>query len=515
MPLSDAATAYQANSPYIFAYFRQQHPSLMRWTALLAGFLPPQTANEASVHCELGFGQGLGLAITAASNLDAQVGVDFMHEQVTQLSTLLSDTTIDNITLHADDFSSFLIKNNQKFQTITLHGVWSWVAPEVRSQLIEIIRRFLVDDGFVYLSHNTLPGRAPLMPIQRLIVQTAAQFSHHDDQGLSAALSVMNSMMPLSHYVQITPELSEWWQSLAQEHPTYLAHEYLCQAWSPMLFSDTAHLLSQAGLGFVCSADALELMPQLHLSDVQQRWLEAIDDGNLRQSYADTLRNVGFRRDIWSKSVQSLSLMHQQQNIVQTDIVLLQPVGALPLVLTGDLGVFELPEDVLLTMLHYIASDHYAPKTVASLWAFLSEQGVTLEFSALKLFLIALTALGYIHPAQTQSDVELVCSRSQLLNQKLCQLAWRDESVQYLVSPLAGCGLQVSRLQQLLLLGRNQTQSVTTSEWARWLLAQRHLASSPFLPELSENALFDWLSSAAEQFAQVRLPLLLAHRAVI
>ena len=512
MSTSNPASAYQAHSPYIVAYFRQQHPLLMRWTALLAGFTVPIASTQSLAHCELGFGQGLGLAITAASCSDTQIGVDFMPEQVEQLSDLLTDSGITNAQLHATDFAGFLASNKQQFQTITLHGVWSWVAPEIRQQLIEIIRRFLADDGVVYISHNTLPGRAPLIPMQRLIVQTAAQFSHHDDQGLMAALSVINSMMPLSNYVHQTPELIEWWRSLAQEHPTYLAHEYLGNAWTPMLFSDTAALLAQAGLSFVCSADALELLPECHLNEAQQSWLEAIEDINLRQSYSDTLRNVGFRRDLWSKSAQALSPEAQQAQLLQISLVLLHPVGALPLVLRGDLGAFELPEAPLLIMLNHLAEGCYQPKTAAGLWLVLAEQGITIEFNAFKSLLISLTALGYIHPAQEPAEVRANTTKGQALNVQLCQRAWTDASIGYLASPLAGCGLQVSRLQQLLLLAISETTSQSSEDWTHWLMSHYHSGKQSFMPEdMNEAEQHAWLLRLAEQFAQGRLPLLVAH----
>ncbi len=508
------ANAYQANSPYIYAYFRQQHPLLMHWTALLAGFSAPSEATQQLAHCELGFGQGLGLAITAASCNDTQVGVDFMPEQVEQLSALLKSSGIDNAQLYTTDFAGFLATNTQQFQTITLHGVWSWVAPEIRNQLIEIIQRFLASDGFVYLSHNTLPGRAPLIPMQRLIVQTAAQFSQHTDQGLTAALAVLNSMMPLSNYVQQTPELTDWWQSLAQEHPTYLAHEYLGNAWSPMLFSDTAALLAQAGLSFVCSADALELLPELHLTEAQQNWLAVIEDINLHQSYSDTLRNVGFRRDIWGKSVQKLSLSEQQTQLLETSLVLLHPVGALSLALRGDLGTFELPEVPLIIMLNHLATDNYYPKTASALWIVLTEQGVSVDLTTFISLLISLTALGYIHPAHTLLDTKNNKESAQRLNGLLCQRAWSDASIGYLASPVAGCGLQVSRLQQLLLLARNQTQSQNAIDWASWLFMKRSCAVQSFLPDVSEVEQSAWLIEVAQEFTQVRLPLLLAHCAI-
>jgi hypothetical protein len=509
--LANPAAAYQAESPYIYAYFRQQHPLLMRWTALLAGFASPSKETQALPHCELGFGQGLGLAITAASCSDLQVGVDFMPEQVAQLSSRLANAKIDNTQLYSTDFAGFLAENTQKFQTITLHGVWSWVAPEIRGQIIDIIRLFLADDGFVYLSHNTLPGRAPLIPMQRLIVQTAAQFKHHEDQGLMAALTVINSMMPMSNYVQHTPALIDWWQSLANEHPTYLAHEYLGNAWMPMLFSDTADLLAQAGVSFVCPADALELLPELHLTPEQQNWLAGIDDTNLRQSYSDTLRNVGFRRDIWSKQVNRLSLEEQQTRLWQTQLVLLHPVGTLELELMGDLGKFDLPEAPVSLIIGVLARDNYQPKRVAHLWGELINQGIEINFSTLVSLLTSLTAVGYIHPAQSLDAFEKNRLSAQALNMALCQSAWHDGSVAYLASPLAGCGLQVSRLQQLLLLARYHTESQDAADWAQWLFEHYEQQQTPFMSDAAESEQIAQLTAVAAQFKKVRLPLLLAH----
>lgn len=512
MSQDNPATAYRADSPYIYAYFRQQHPPLIYWTALLAGIAPPSDATRRLAHCELGFGQGLGLAITAASLSDQQVGVDFMPEQVAQLSGLLHDADIHNAQLHATDFAGFLAHNTQRFQTISLHGVWSWVAPEIRQQLIQIIDRFLDDDGFVYISHNVLPGRAPLLPMQRLIHHTAQQLASEQDNGLMPALSVLNSMMPLSRYAQSTPDIQAWWQSLAGEHPDYLAHEYLGQAWHPMLFADTAQALAQAGLSFACSADASELLSDIHLSTEQQAWLAHIPDIALRQSYSDMLRNVGFRRDIWAKSVQPLSVEEQQTRLLATRLVLLHPMGALPLEITGDLGVFSLPEAPIKRLLDALAADDYRPKTAKDVLSSLHETQPDLRLVDFIQLLTSLTAIGYLHPAQSDEDIERNTASAQVLNRQLCQRAWQDGSIGYLASPVAGCGLQVSRLQQLLLLAQANSRSNNPVHWANWLMAQRWQAQTPFLPEISAEEQGAWLITAAQAFAQARLPLLYAHR---
>ena len=506
---SNPNQGYSATSTYIYAYFRQQHPAALRWVQCLAGFSSPQP-HENALHCELGFGQGLGLAITAASTGEAQVGVDFIPEQVNNLSELLNASGIQ-AQLHCADFATFLATNQQTFQSISLHGVWSWVAPEIRQQIVTIIERFLSDDGMVYISHNTLPGCAPVIPMQRLIHHTALRFSNHDDDGLQAALAVVHSAMPLSCYVQSEPSLRDWWQSLAQENTRYLSHEYLGHAWHPMSFQDSADLLAQAGLSFTCSADAIELLPNLHFSPEQQQWLDVLPEGALRESYADVLRNQTFRRDIWQKNPQRFSLEAQVQALLSTSLVLLHPLSAIPMQIEGALGSFDLPQPITQQLLAYMAEDNYSPKTLATLLNRLNKDHPTALLSPTESIPLwaALTALGVIHPANGKITDEAI-QASQRLNQQLIAYAWQDGRISYLASPVAGCGVQVSRLQQLGLAAYLAIGKADASHWAAWCWQHKEKIVTPLFPKhLAEQDQSPWLVSQFEVFIEQRFKLLL------
>jgi hypothetical protein len=505
---------YLATSEYIYAYFRQQHPASLRWVLLLAGFKTPSASADA-LHCELGFGQGLGLAITAAATSERQVGVDFMPEQVDNLTQLLNASGV-SAELACADFAQFLATNQQTFQTISLHGVWSWVAPEIRQQILSIIERFLSDDGVVYLSHNTLPGCAPILPMQRLIHHTAQSFSDHEDDGLQAALAVLQSAMPLSRYVESEPSLLDWWQSLAQENPRYLSHEYLGHAWHPMSFHDTADGLAQAGLSFTCSADAIELLTDCHFTAEQQAWLNDLPEGRLRESYADVLRNQTFRRDIWQKHPQRLTPEEQTQALLSTKLVLLHPLSAIMLQIQGDLGRFDLPQPITAQCLQWLASNEYAAKSVTSLLVELNQLNPQQPMTVLELIplLAALTAIGAIHPANVQITEELT-QRSLGLNRQLMQYAWQDNRIAYLASPVAGCGVQVSRLQQLGLLAYEATQAVDADCWAQWLWQGKdRLVSNVFSKDLGKHEQLAWLSSQFAYFIEHRFKLLQALRVI-
>jgi hypothetical protein len=513
---SDPSKAYLANSPYIYAYFRQQHPISMRWVQLLAGISSPM-ASEQACHCELGFGQGLGLAITAATSIEQQVGVDFMPEQVKELTQLLARSGVE-ARLHSADFAQFLTTNKQTFQSISLHGVWSWVAPEIRQQILTIIKRFLSDDGMVYLSHNTLPACAPILPLQRLIHHTASVFKDQDDLGLRAALAVLQSAMPVSRYFADEPSLLNWWHSLEHENPRYLAHEYLGHAWNPMSFSDTADCLAQVGLSFACSADASELIPDWHFSESQQDWLDALPEGNLRESYADLLRNQTFRRDIWQKNPVTLTLAEQTQAILSTQLVLLHPLTVIDEMIQDDYARFKLAQSVTHQLLNQLADNSYMPKSIEAMLTAINDGIANDEtISAIDLIplLAWLTSLGGVHPANTEISDELIQS-AQRLNTHLMDTAWQDGRIAYLASPVAACGVQVSRLQQLALLAYLATQKVNARCWVDWILQQAHqqASDSVFPPDINTPQQHAWLVSHYEKFIEQRFPLLLALKVV-
>lgn len=497
---NQANHGYSAEMPYIYAYFRQQHPAMMHWQLLLQGYTIPDDIKHLP-HLELGFGQGLGLSLSAVSRQGEQyVGVDFMPEHSAGVEKLCADIA-PHLRLYPTDFQKFLDQNATRFQSISLHGVWSWINPEIRQQLLSIFARFLAKGGIVYLSHNTLPGRAPVLPLQRLLYLTGQTIHADEMTRLSVAFSTLAQALPQSCYAQEYPNLASWWEEVSHAHPAYLTHEYMSSAWFPMLFADTAQLLSQANLSYLCSADVSESLIDLHLTQDQQAWLAQFDDLNLRESYRDVLRNTGFRRDIWGHQVQCLTSAEQIAQIMATPLTLIQPVGALPLNLKGDLGEFELPEETYLAVLALF--EQKPVMTGVELLHSINEQvSDSITTGSLIELLTILSAIGYLHPAQSEEEVQKATEPCHILNHRLCEQAWTSSTIHYLASPLAGCGIQVSPWQQLCLLARSATQTEDTEVWLDWLMQQ---------PQSRSFGLFEQMASLEQitaQFSQQRLPLL-------
>ena len=54
------------------------------------------------------------------------------------------------------------------FDYIGLHGIWSWISDPNRAVIVDFVRRKLKVGGVLYMSYNTYPGWAPMLPLQHL-----------------------------------------------------------------------------------------------------------------------------------------------------------------------------------------------------------------------------------------------------------------------------------------------------------------------------------------------------------
>ena len=57
---------------------------------------------------------------------------------------------------------------------VGLHGIWSWISDENRAVIVDFVRRKLKVGGVLYVSYNTQPGWAAMVPLRDLFVEHAA-----------------------------------------------------------------------------------------------------------------------------------------------------------------------------------------------------------------------------------------------------------------------------------------------------------------------------------------------------
>ena len=141
----------------------QTHPDRLATIAGLFGMTPAAAPNCRVL--ELGCGDG-GNLIPMALTLPASVftGIDLAEPAIARGCALANTLGLENITLrHLDlmrmgpDLGEF---DYGVFDYIIAHGLYSWVPPEVRDQLLSLCRAHLAPQGVAYVSYNAGPGFA-------------------------------------------------------------------------------------------------------------------------------------------------------------------------------------------------------------------------------------------------------------------------------------------------------------------------------------------------------------------
>ena len=169
-------SGYVADVTYTLGFYRELAPSFLHLTSIVNGVEGLKLAQPLR-YCDLGCGRGYGTVLLAAANPDFEfVGIDFNPSHVAEARGLASRANVPNVAFYETGFGDAARSSDPKlsnFDVIGIHGVYSWVVPQVRGDIHQFIRDKLLAGGLVYNSYNTLPGWATAMPIQHLIMEHA------------------------------------------------------------------------------------------------------------------------------------------------------------------------------------------------------------------------------------------------------------------------------------------------------------------------------------------------------
>src|SRR5262249_18830855 len=141
---------------------------------------------------------------------------------------------------------------------------------------------------------------------------------------IDAALDFAADFMALDPlFTRGNPAVAERVKGLRDQDRRYLAHEYFNRDWFPMSFSEMSEWLSSAKLTYACSANYLDHIDTLNLTDAQQNFLMDISDRGFRESVHDFMINQQFRRDYWVKGARRLSTFEQNECLGRQKVVLI------------------------------------------------------------------------------------------------------------------------------------------------------------------------------------------------
>jgi SAM-dependent methyltransferase len=461
--MTDWTGGYTADIGYTFGYYNELNPLWHQLAFLNAGLVPPPILNA----CELGFGQGLSVNIHAAASDCQWYGTDFNPAQA-GFAQELSEVSGAGARLFDQSFAEFSGHADlPAFDYIGVHGIWSWISDENRAAIVDFVRRKLAVGGVLYISYNTQPGWASMVPMRDLLIE------HGDLMGVTAkgivsriegALDFAENLLATTPlFARAYPHVADRIKAMKLQNRNYLAHEYFNRDWLPMSFARMAEWLAPAKLNFACSANYLDFVDAVNLTARQQTFLKDIPDFMFRETVRDFMVNQQFRKEYWVKGARRLSLLDQAEAMRRQRVMLMPARADVSLKFKGALGEATMQEQTFGPILDAL-SDH-APRSLGEIERAVKDKAVS--FGQIREATLLLRGAGTIVAVQDEGRIGSARKRTEKLNAFLCNKARGGQEINFLASPVTGGGVTVGRFPQLFLLARSQGKKQPL-EWAQF-----------------------------------------------
>lgn len=508
--MSDWNAGYVTDVGYTFGYYNELNPLREKLAMLASGYdiAPCRTA------CELGFGQGISVNIHAAAQPETSYWATDFNSAHAGFAQIVAGASNADVKLFDQSFAEFCARDDMPgFDSIGLHGIWSWISDENRDIIVDFIRRKLNVGGVLYMSYNTLPGWAPMVPMRHLLTEHAAIMSP-PGQGIVAridsALTFAEKLMALNPlYSRFNPMVVERLNNIKAQNQNYVAHEYFNSDWRPMPVAEMAKWLAPAKLSYACSAHYMDHIDAVNLTQEQQAFLREIPDTLFRETVRDYMVNQQFRRDYWVRGARRLSSLELVDIMRRQRFVLTVPRGNISLKVKGALGEVEPTAAIYDPILDALADNQ--PKMLGQIEQAIKEKNINI--AQLREAAIILCGSGHLQPAQEDRQIAKAKPYTDRLNAFLIDKSRSSNDMTHLASPVTGGGIAVPRFSQMFLKARALGKK-TPVEWAdvTWQIlasqGQRILKDGVALE--SSQANLDELTVQAKNFADSQIPSLKA-----
>lgn len=451
--MSAWSDGYNADIAYTHGAYRELAPGYLSYVCLLNGIRPPRT-DRPFRYCELGCGQGMTLNILAATHPQGRfVGIDFNPLHIAGARRLAEEAELPNVAFHERSFQQVATDGlpaedaGDGFDIIALHGVYSWISPENRQAVVDILERMLKPGGLVYLSYNSQPGWAPLMPLQKLILAHAAANPARSDRQFDAALGFLNRLSEAgAGYFAANGAAGQHLGMMAGQDRRYLSHEYLNSHWEPLGHAQVAKDLARAKLGYAGSATIPQNFDDLAVRAELRPILAEIADPTLAQTVRDFAVNQVFRRDVFVRGPEAMPRAEAEAELKRLRFTLLVPREDASLAIPVPLGELRHDPALGLPILDALAAGTPSLGEIAAM-----PEMARHDFGTLSRFLALLVSSNQAHPlAEPSGESRPAAAR---LNRAVARRMALDESLFYLAAPVVGQGLAADSLDRLVLAG--------------------------------------------------------------
>jgi SAM-dependent methyltransferase len=449
-------SGYVGDVTYTLGFYRELAPSYLNYVCIISG-VEGIPVGRTLRYCDLGCGRGYGTTLLAAANPDIEfVGIDFNPMHVNEARAFAKRAAISNVTFLELSFGEAARSTDppvNEFDVVALHGVFNWVAPNVRHEILEFLRAKLVPGGLAYVSYNTLPGWAAMAPVQHLLKEYADRASGDSAARIEKGRAVLKVLVDKSSaYIAQNPMVKMRLEALDKHDQHYLVHEFLPDHWQPLYVTSVLSSLAEAKLTFVGSAGVAENRLILCVPKDLMELVQSAPDLALRELLKDFAINKQFRRDVYAKGRLRLTGQDLRGRADEMAFALTVVPKELPEkwpIPSG--GVIVKPQVVEAI----VSRLQQGPARGAELLALGTKADISTE--ELPTILEILVHNGVVTPCRPDfASVDHSASRR--VNQAVLDLALSGDTHRFLAAPILGSAIGASYFERVaaLVLGEDQ-----------------------------------------------------------
>lgn len=247
---------------------------------------------------EIGCADGANLVPMAEGLPDASfVGIDLSTVQVEEGRRRIEPLGLTNLELIAGSFVD-LDEKHGLFDYVIVHGVLSWIPPELRATLLERIRQRLSPRGIAYLSYNTNPGfqrRAGLRDFLRLHLDGVEGDAARVEQARQMLKWLFEASSPETDEGRLRRRNCEL--MMAAPAP-YLIHGLLAEHNHPLYLNEFLAEAGTAGLRYLGDSNFGSMLPERLYKEARLGMESAPGGLEEHEQIHDFLVDRAFRRSL-------------------------------------------------------------------------------------------------------------------------------------------------------------------------------------------------------------------------
>jgi methyltransferase-like protein len=217
---------------------------------------------------------------------------------------MIAELRLSNIDLRCEDIMRFH-GDQQSFDYIIAHGVFSWVPHAVRLQMLELCRKLLTAHGVAYISYNCYPGyHLRNLTREMMLFHTRAMADPKEQvqQGLTLLQWLLRKFPDEEaarkdlYGALLTEQLD---LLMGHRHREQIYHDDLAAENTPFYFYQFNALAEQHGLQYLGEADYFEMQDFIYPEPIREALSRFGEEKVvLKEQYLDFLKCRTFRQTL-------------------------------------------------------------------------------------------------------------------------------------------------------------------------------------------------------------------------